>query len=77
MSDSTEKQKGEEKVDLPDEALEMLRQQRFRERVERVLEVMRRERIDWQGLPFIKPDGRIGVRVAPFDCTNTAEGTGQ
>ncbi len=77
MSDSTEKQKGEEKVDLPDEALEMMRQQRFRERVERVLEVMQRERIDWRGLPFIKPDGRIGVRVAPFDSTNMTEGVGQ
>ncbi len=39
----------------------------FRQRVERVLKVMREERIDWRGAPFITPDGRVGVRVAPVE----------
>jgi hypothetical protein len=44
-----------------------LQRRRFQERVERVLEVMRRERVDWRGLPFIGADGRIGVRVVPVE----------
>jgi len=52
---------------LSEQRLEEIRRRRFQERVERVLEVMRRERVDWRGLPFIGADGRIGVRVVPVE----------
>ena len=57
---------------LDDEAIERLRQERFGQRVQRVLEVMKEERVDWRGVPFIAPDGRIGVRVMPVDAANAA-----
>jgi hypothetical protein len=53
---------------LSDARIRELQRRRFQERVERVLEVMRRERVDWRGVPFIAADGRIGVRVLPLDC---------
>jgi len=60
---------------LSEQRLEEIRRRRFQERVERVLEVMRRERVDWRGVPFIGADGRIGVRVAPVEIPpNRAEG---
>ena len=50
-----------------DEQIEKLRAARFQERVQRVLEVMREERVDWRGVPVITPDGRIAVRVVPVE----------
>ncbi len=55
--------------DMSDEAIREVQQRRFRERVQRVLEAMQRERVDWRGLPFIAADGRIGVRVVPVETT--------
>ena len=52
---------------LPDEELDRLRRERFRERVGRVLSCMREERIDWRGRPYVTSDGRIGVRVEPVE----------
>jgi len=63
--------------ELSEERLEEIRRQRFQQRVERVLMVMRRERVDWRGLPFISPDGRIGVRVVPFDCAPFGDAQGR
>jgi anaerobic ribonucleoside-triphosphate reductase len=61
--------------ELSEQRLEEIRRRRFQERVERVLEVMRRERVDWRGLPFIGADGRIGVRVVPVELpASGAEG---
>jgi hypothetical protein len=42
----------------------------FQQRLRRVLEVMRAERIDWRGAPFFTPDGRIAVRVVPIEMTS-------
>ncbi|MBE9565220.1 MAG: hypothetical protein IMF16_00525 [Proteobacteria bacterium] len=50
-----------------DQAIEQIKQQRFRVRVERVVAVMQEEQIDWRGIPFLTPDGRIGVRVMPVE----------
>ena len=47
-----------------DEAIEEIRKQRFQERVQRVLQVMRQERINWVGRPVIT-DGRIEVLIYP------------
>jgi len=52
---------------LPDEELDRLRHERFRKRVGRVLAVMRQERIDWRGRPYLTSDGRVGVRVEPVE----------
>jgi len=52
---------------ISDEAIEQMRQTRFQMRVQRVLEVMRQERIDWRGLPFLTPDGRVAARVVPVE----------
>jgi hypothetical protein len=52
---------------VPDEELERLRRERFRQRVGRVLAVMQSERIDWRGVPHVTPDGRIGVRIIPVE----------
>lgn len=54
---------------LSEERLEAIRRQRFQARVARVVEVMRRERIDWAGIPLLTPDGRIAVRVGPVDAS--------
>jgi hypothetical protein len=54
-----------------DEELEEMRRRRFEERVQRVLEVMRQERVDWRGAPFIGPDGRILVRILPVEAEGT------
>ena len=56
-----------ERREVSDEEIERLRRERFGERVRRVLEVMHRERVDWQATPFITPDGRIGTRVMPVE----------
>jgi len=53
--------------ELPDEAIEEIKRRRFQQRVQRVMAVMQQERIDWRGIPFLTPDGRIGVRVLPVD----------
>lgn len=50
-----------------DQAIEQIKQQRFRARVERVVVVMQEEQIDWRGIPFLTPDGRIAVRVVPAE----------
>jgi hypothetical protein len=52
---------------ITDEAIELLQRQRFQQRVQRVLAVMREERVDWRGVAFLTPDGRIGVRVVPVE----------
>jgi hypothetical protein len=52
---------------LTDEAIEEMKRKRFETRVNRVLAVMREERIDWRGVPLVTPDGRIGVRVVPVE----------
>ena len=52
---------------LSDAEIEEMKRQRFQQRVQRVLAVMQEERIDWRGLPFLTPDGRIGVRVRPVE----------
>lgn len=64
QSDVTEELSDEE---LSDEELAALKRRRFEARVQRVIEVMRRERIDWRGVPYIGPDGRIRARVAPVE----------
>jgi len=53
---------------LDDDALEQLRQERFQQRVHRVLAVMREERVDFRGVPFVTQDGRIAVRVVPVEA---------
>jgi hypothetical protein len=50
-----------------DQELETLARQRFQERVNRVLAVMREERVDWRAVPYVTPDGRIAARVAPVE----------
>jgi len=52
---------------LSDDAIERMKQERFQQRVQRVLAVMREERVDWRGAAFITPDGRIAVRVFPIE----------
>ena len=52
---------------LTDDAIEEMKRKRFEARVNRVLAVMREERIDWRGIPLVTPDGRIGVRVVPAE----------
>ncbi len=52
---------------LSDAALEQLKRERFQERVQRVLAVMKAEQVDFRGLPIILPDGRIGVQVVPVE----------
>jgi hypothetical protein len=54
--------------DLSEKQLEEIRRRRFQQRVERVLEVMRRERVDWRGMAYITPEGRIAVRVVPVEA---------
>ena len=53
---------------LSDEEIQAMQQARFQERVQRVLAVMQRERVDWRGVPFVAADGRIGVRVVPVEA---------
>jgi len=52
---------------LSDDAIERMKQERFQQRVQRVLAVMREERVDWRGVAFITPDGRVAVRVFPIE----------
>ena len=52
---------------LTDKAIEEMTRKRFEARVNRVLAVMKEERIDWRGVPLVTPDGRIGVRVVPVE----------
>jgi len=56
---------------VTDAELERIRRERFGRRVERVLAAMREERIDWKGVAFIAPDGRVGVRVVPVEMAGT------
>ena len=63
--------------ELPDEAIEELKARRFRQRVARVLAVMQEERIDWRAVPFLTPDGRVGVRVVPVDLPARLASGGQ
>ena len=62
-----ERERAEPAAEISEERLDEIRRQRFQQRVERVLEVMQRERVDWRGLPYIAADGRVGVRVVPVD----------
>ena len=62
-----ERERAEPAAEISEERLDEIRRQRFQQRVERVLEVMQRERVDWRGVPFVAADGRIGVRVVPVD----------
>jgi len=52
---------------LSDDDIERLRRERFAERVQRVLAAMREERVDWRGVAFVTPDGRIAVQVTPVE----------
>ena len=54
---------------LSDADLEALARQRFQERVNRVLAVMREERVDWRATAYVTPDGRIAARVTPVDLS--------
>jgi predicted N-acetyltransferase YhbS len=54
--------------ELDDDAIERLKQERFQQRVQRVLAAMREERVDWRGVPVVTPDGRIAVRVVPVEA---------
>jgi len=65
--DTKEEQAPEKPPEPSDEVLEAMRRQRFQDRVQRVLEVMKKERIDWRGVPFLAPDGTIGARVVPIE----------
>jgi hypothetical protein len=56
-----------EEQGLSDDAIERMKRERFQQRVQRVLEVMREERIDWRGAAFITADGRVAVRVLPVE----------
>ena len=42
-------------------------EEQFQARAKRVYEEMRRQRIDFRGVPFVTPDGRIAVRVVPVE----------
>ena len=53
--------------EISDQAIEALKRERFQQRVQRVLEVMQRERVDWRGVAYIAPDGRLGARVVPVE----------
>lgn len=53
--------------ELSDEAIEAVRRRRFEERIARVLAVMRQERVDWRGIAYLTPDGRVAVRVVPVE----------
>jgi len=53
-----------------DQELETLARRRFQERVNRVLAVMREERIDWRAIPYVTPEGRIAARVAPVEMSS-------
>ncbi len=64
----------QEDTELTDGQLEELRRHRFEERVNRVLQVMREQRIDWRGIPFVTPEGRIAVRVVPVEMDHPAGG---
>lgn len=55
---------------LSDDEISRLQEERFRQRVERVLAVMREERVDWRGVPFLTPDGRIAVRILPMEMSS-------
>ena len=61
-----------ERTELTEEELRAEQMRRFQERVNRVLMVMKRERVDFQAQAFLMPDGRIGTRVMPVE-----EGAGQ
>jgi hypothetical protein len=52
-----------------EQELRRRREAEFQQRVERVLEVMRAERVDWRGLASVTPDGRIVTRVVPVEMT--------
>jgi len=52
---------------ISDEQVRQIREQRYRERLGRVLEVMKREQVDFQAQPLITSDGRISARVMPVD----------
>ena len=54
--------------ELDDDALERLRQERFQQRVEKVLATMREERVDFRGVPFVTQDGRIATRIVPVEA---------
>ncbi len=57
----------EQSAEPTDAELEGMQARRFQERVQRVLEVMRRERVDWRGMPYITAEDRIAVRVVPVE----------
>jgi len=59
--------RADQEPQMSDEEIEQMKRQRFQQRVQRVLEVMRQERIDWRGVAYITSDGRIGVRIVPAE----------
>ena len=72
MADKRQEAKGPVEAtkvtEISNEDLERIRLERFQERVNRVVAVMKRERVDWRGMPFIQ-DGQIRARVIPVDLT--------
>jgi hypothetical protein len=60
--------------ELSDEAVERIRRERFEQRVNRVLQVMREQRVDWRGVPYITPEGRIAVRIVPVEMDHPPGG---
>jgi len=58
---------------ITDQDLAQLRQQRFNERVGRVLDAMRQERIDFQAVPYLTADGRVAARVQAVDVETTTQ----
>ena len=64
----------QEESHLTDGQIEELRRRRFEERVNRVLQVMREERVDWRGIPFITSEGRIAVRIVPVEMDHPPGG---
>ena len=60
-------------TDKMEQELRRRKEVEFQQRVGRVLEVMRAERVDWRGLASVTPDGRIVTRVVPVEMrTDTA-----
>jgi len=39
----------------------------FQRRVQRVIAAMQKEQVDFRGVPYIAPDGRVGANVVPVD----------
>ena len=72
---TSEDQGQPEQPQLSDAELQEINRQRFQQRVNRVLEVMTQQRIDWRGVPYITPEGRIAVRIVPVEMDHPPGGS--